>query len=229
MAPELLCQGRDIWTVILNCITEHFKSSKRSDDRDDLCSNDDESSSTTVIARPPTEPSSDLERSTSSIIATPPPPSQALSQTTRTEKGRFSTSSTATPPHISRTTPSPISHSAHSNIRIPIRAPSRIHAKAVSGMNSHHEDSIEDVESFSYLCSLISISYSSHQTSPSFSSQDLVITNLDSSGEGTATRKRASSRLSLRLGDPPVVSFPKVPGRNLKPCPRWSPLPPLRN
>lgn len=80
---------------------------------------------------------------------------------------------------------------------------------------------VEDVKSFHYLHSLITISCLPQQSS---SGQTPIRTTIDRAEEQSPGRKRASSRLSLRLGDLPSLSFPKVPR---KPCPRYTPLPPV--
>ncbi|KAF3398351.1 hypothetical protein F1880_005943 [Penicillium rolfsii] len=79
---------------------------------------------------------------------------------------------------------------------------------------------VEDVESFHYLRSLITISCLPQQTS---SGPNPIRTNVEGTKKQSPGRKRASSRLSLRLGDLPSLSFPKV---SRKPCPRYTPLPP---
>lgn len=79
---------------------------------------------------------------------------------------------------------------------------------------------VEDVESFHYLRSLITISCLPQQSSPG----QTPISTIDGPEKQSPGRKRASSRLSLRLGDLPGLSFPKVPR---KPCPRYTPLPPV--
>jgi hypothetical protein len=80
---------------------------------------------------------------------------------------------------------------------------------------------VDDVESFHYLRSLITISCLPQQSSPG---QTPIRTTIDGVEKQSPGRKRASSRLSLRLGDLPGLSFPKVPR---KPCPRYTPLPPV--
>jgi hypothetical protein len=80
---------------------------------------------------------------------------------------------------------------------------------------------VEDVESFHYLRSLITISCLPQQSSPG---PNPIRSNIDGTEKQSPGRKRASSRLSLRLGDLPGLSFPKVPR---KPCPRYTPLPPV--
>lgn len=86
---------------------------------------------------------------------------------------------------------------------------------STSQSDSLHAKEEED-ESFDYLSSLISIS-SLPQHSPHNST-----TSADATESRETGHKRTSSRLSLRLGG---LSFPsKVPR---KPCPRYSPLPPV--
>ncbi|CEO58911.1 hypothetical protein PMG11_03606 [Penicillium brasilianum] len=80
---------------------------------------------------------------------------------------------------------------------------------------------VEDVKSFHYLHSLITISCLPQQSS---SGQTPIRTTIDRAEEQSPGRRRASSRLSLRLGDLPSLSFPKVPR---KPRPRYTPLPPV--
>lgn len=70
----------------------------------------------------------------------------------------------------------------------------------------------DEEESFDYLRSLITVSQSSEPNS----TQDENDTH--------HSRKRACSRLSLRLGDLPGLSSPSKGPR--KPCPRYTPLPP---
>lgn len=78
----------------------------------------------------------------------------------------------------------------------------------------------EEGESFHYLRSLITIS-----SLPQHSSEHDPGISADEKGSQRTGRKRASSRLSLRLGDLPGLSFPPKVSR--KPCPRYSPLPPV--
>lgn len=74
----------------------------------------------------------------------------------------------------------------------------------------------DEGESFNYLRSLITVSQQSSEPNSTTSSQD--------ENDTQHSRKRAGSRLRLRLGDLPGVPFPsKVPR---KPCPRYTPLPP---
>jgi hypothetical protein len=80
---------------------------------------------------------------------------------------------------------------------------------------------VEDVKSFHYLHSLITISCLPQHSSPG---QTPISATIDGAEKRSPGRKRASSRLSLRLGDLPSLSFPKVPR---KPCPRYTPLPPV--
>lgn len=79
----------------------------------------------------------------------------------------------------------------------------------------------EDVESFHYLRSLITVSCLPQQSSPG---QTPMRTSIEGAEKQSSGRKRASSRLSLRLADLPGLPFPKVPR---KPCPRYTPLPPV--
>lgn len=80
---------------------------------------------------------------------------------------------------------------------------------------------VEDVESFQYLRSLITISCLPQQSSPG---QTPMRTSIEGAEKQSSGRKRASSRLSLRLADLRGLPFPKVPR---KPCPRYTPLPPV--
>lgn len=94
------------------------------------------------------------------------------------------------------------------------------HSTRPDGGNSQ-EYLVEDVESFHYLRSLITISCLPQQDS---SGPNPIRTNIDGTEKQSPGRKRASSRLSLRLGDLSGLSFPKV---SRKPCPRYTPLPPI--
>jgi hypothetical protein len=86
-----------------------------------------------------------------------------------------------------------------------------------SGGNSGEE--LEE-ENFHYLRSLITVS----SLSPHASMQSRSPPASEEKGNQPMNRKRASSRLSLRLADLPKVSFmPKV---SRKPCPRYTCLPP---
>lgn len=80
---------------------------------------------------------------------------------------------------------------------------------------------VEDVESFHYLRSLITISCLPQQSSPG---SNPMRTSVEGAERQSSGRKRASSRLSLRLADLPGLPFPKV---LRKPCPRYTPLPPV--
>lgn len=101
-------------------------------------------------------------------------------------------------------------------------SPFPTNARATGRDGGHSQEYlVEDVESFHYLHSLITISCLSQQSSPGSNP-------MRTSGEGverqSSGRKRASSRLSLRLADLPGLPFPKV---LKKPCPRYTPLPPV--
>lgn len=80
---------------------------------------------------------------------------------------------------------------------------------------------VEDVESFHYLRSLITISCLPQQSSPG---QTPIRTTIEGAEKQSPGRRRTSSRLSLRLTDLSGLPFPKVPR---KPCPRYTPLPPV--
>lgn len=85
-----------------------------------------------------------------------------------------------------------------------------------SGGNNKEEP---EEENFHYLRSLITVSCpSQHNSRPS-----LDISTEEKESQPTS-RKRASSRLSLRLGDLPRV--PVVPKASRKPCPRYTCIPP---
>lgn len=84
--------------------------------------------------------------------------------------------------------------------------------------DSTKEDHFAEEESFHYLRSLITISQqTSSQLSVSSTTQEIEPSSL--------SRKRATSRLSIRLGDLPGLSFPTKTSR--KPGPRYTTLPPI--
>ena len=83
------------------------------------------------------------------------------------------------------------------------------------------EEQNEEDESFHYLRSLITVSCLPQHTSGNAS----LTTDPDPNGNPLPRRKRASSRLSLRLGELPALPFtPKI---SRKPCPRYTTLPPV--
>ncbi|KAJ5578175.1 uncharacterized protein N7459_007139 [Penicillium hispanicum] len=85
----------------------------------------------------------------------------------------------------------------------------------------HAEKETEEEESFHYLRSLITVSCLSQH-----SSRNASTASISSPSENPLPgRKRASSRLSLRLGDLPALPFP--PKISRKPCPRYTTLPPV--
>lgn len=109
------------------------------------------------------------------------------------------------------------SHSATSqSTKSSLSSTPRTSTSQSGGLRAKEE---EEDESFDYLCSLISVS-SLPQHSPHNSTTSVVETESQATG-----RKRASSRLSLRLGDFSGLSFPPKVSR--KPCPRYSPMPPV--
>lgn len=83
------------------------------------------------------------------------------------------------------------------------------------------EDQLAEEESFHYLRSLITITCPSQQTSSQLSASPTT----QGTEESPLSRKRASSRLSIRLGDLSGLSFPKKISR--KPCTCYTTLPPI--
>ncbi|KAJ5161495.1 hypothetical protein N7492_006887 [Penicillium capsulatum] len=82
---------------------------------------------------------------------------------------------------------------------------------------SDDKGDLQREECFHYLHSLITVSGPSHP-SPGPLSTPLV----DEQDRQPLRRKRASSRLSLRLGD-----LPSLPFTSRKPCPRYTAIPPI--
>jgi hypothetical protein len=117
---------------------------------------------------------------------------------------------------VSRSSPCTTICSKRSSSPLSTNAPST----RPDGGNSR-EYLVEDVESFHYLRSLITVSCLPQQPSPG---PNPIRTNIDGTQRQSPGRKRASTRLSLRLADLPGLSFPKVPK---KPCPRYTALPPV--
>lgn len=117
---------------------------------------------------------------------------------------------------VSRSSPRTTICSKRSSSPFPTNAP----ATRPDGGHSQ-EYLVEDVESFHYLRSLITISCLPQQSSPG---SNPMRTSVEGAEKQSSGRKRASSRLSLRLADLPGLPFPKVPR---KPCPRYTPLPPV--
>lgn len=114
-----------------------------------------------------------------------------------------------------------VSHSSHSATEQSKRSTSSLTSRTsttVSAVLGGKGD--EEEESFHYLRSLITVS-----SLPQQSSDPSPCTSADEKDTQKTGRKRASSRLSLRLGDLPGLSFPSKVSR--KPCPRYSPLPPV--
>ena len=86
----------------------------------------------------------------------------------------------------------------------------------------------EEEESFYHLCSLITVSCLP-QHSPGHTPTPSASTLGSKSGGRKSQifdRKRASSILSLHLGDLPTLPFPSKGKVSRKPCPRYTPLPP---
>ncbi|CAG8907463.1 unnamed protein product [Penicillium egyptiacum] len=86
----------------------------------------------------------------------------------------------------------------------------------------------EEEESFYHLCSLITVSCLP-QHSPSHTPTPSASTLGSKSGKRKSQifdRKRASSILSLHLGDLPSLPFSSKGKVSRKPCPRYTPLPP---
>lgn len=84
-----------------------------------------------------------------------------------------------------------------------------------------YKDDLEAEESFHYLRSLITVSCLP-QHSPGNLSTSLASGDQD---RQPLRRRRASSRLSLRLGDLPSLPFTNKASR--KPCPRYTTIPPV--
>ncbi|KAJ5204459.1 uncharacterized protein N7498_005338 [Penicillium cinerascens] len=115
---------------------------------------------------------------------------------------------------ISRSSPGNTAHSKRSSFSSSVVRTVNMQ----SGSNSNNKEEPQE-ENFHYLRSLITVSCpSQHSSRPS-----LDISNEEKRSQPTS-RKRASSRLSLRLGDLPRV--PVVPKVSRKPCPRYTCLPP---
>ena len=113
---------------------------------------------------------------------------------------------------VSRSTPGNAAQSQRSSSSSVMRP-----VNTVSGGNSNEE--LEE-ENFQYLRSLITVScLSTHSFGPNSSPSAREAKDIPSE-----SRKRASSRLSLRLGELPSVPF--VPKVHRKPCPRYTCLPP---
>lgn len=114
---------------------------------------------------------------------------------------------------VSQSSHSATAHSKRSSSSLASRTSTTISG----GLCARGED---EEESFHYLRSLITIS-----SLPQQSSERIPTTSTEEKDSQTTGRKRASSRLSLRLGDLPGLSF--SPKASRKPCPRYSPLPPV--
>lgn len=114
---------------------------------------------------------------------------------------------------VSRSSPGNTAHSKRSSSSSVMRT-----VNTQSDVGNSKEDPEE--ENFHYLRSLITIScLSQHSSRPSLS------LSISEENENQPTsRKRASSRLSLRLGDLPRV--PIVPKLSRKPCHRYTCVPP---
>lgn len=92
-----------------------------------------------------------------------------------------------------------------------------------SATNCAKEDHFAEEESFHYLQSLITISCLSQHTS----SQLSVSSTTQEVEPSSLGRKRATSRLSIRLGDLSGLSFPTKLSRKPCPSPRYTTLPPI--
>ncbi|KAJ5507947.1 hypothetical protein N7527_010090 [Penicillium freii] len=118
-----------------------------------------------------------------------------------------------------------VSSTSSNSVLSPIAAPM---AEPQSAAPKPKLEQPEEEETFYHLRSLITVSClpqhtSDHTPTPSTS------TLSSKSGKRKSQifdRKRASSLLSLHLGDLPSLPFSSKGKVTLKPCPRYSPLPP---
>lgn len=123
---------------------------------------------------------------------------------------------------LAATVSSTSSNSAPSSIAAPIAEPQSAAPKPKL------EEPEEEEETFYHLCSLITVSCLPQHT-PGHTPTPSASTLSSKSGKRKSQifdRKRASSILSLHLGDLPSLPFSSKGKVPRKPCPRYSPLPP---